>query len=36
MRRLTETQNKFENLRERKAKLEQVMFNMRQELGQNE
>ena len=30
MRRLTETQNKYETLRDRRRKLEQVMFNMRQ------
>lgn len=30
MRRLTETQNKYETLKDRKVKLEQVMFSMRQ------
>lgn len=35
MRRLTQTQNKYETLKDRKVKLEQVMFSIRQELGQN-
>lgn len=36
MRRLAETQNKYETLKDRKVKLEQVMFGIRQELSQNE
>lgn len=36
LRRLTETQNKYETLKDRKMKLEQVMFSMRQELSVNE
>lgn len=36
MRRLTETQNKYETLRDRKMKLEQVLFTVRQDLSVNE